>query len=353
MGSNKCELIDFLATEWSTDKYAPDLIGRNLFVTVHERCLLLTSDTGSTVFARECEELICSHEEADTRLLLHAKHASDNGHQVVVVKSQDTDVAVLAFHFSHEITARLYLLTGRGSSLRMCDATATGAKLGADVCNALLGMHAFTGCDSTSAFSGKGKKLAFDLISHGGAKGQEARRAMIEIGKSFQLSEEALQLMEQFTCALYGRPQAGSINTVRYELFCRGKSSSSQLPPCQDALMRHARRANHQAGIWRRSLQGSASVPLPHADKQGWLLCDSKLDVDWLGLPPAPQSLLEFVSCGCKKGCESRACSCLKQGLKCTDACRCSDECCNVPGEESEELGDDVASDGDEDHQES
>ena len=38
------------------------------------------------------------------------------------------------------------------------------AKLGHDVCNTIVGMHALTGCDSTSAFVGNGKKIAFDLV---------------------------------------------------------------------------------------------------------------------------------------------------------------------------------------------
>ena len=34
---------------------------------------------------------------------------------------------------------------------------------GPQVCDALPGLHAFTGCDSTSAFAGKGKKTALKL----------------------------------------------------------------------------------------------------------------------------------------------------------------------------------------------
>ena len=40
-------------------------------------------------------ELKCSHEEADTRMLLHATHASQNGYKTTVIVSEDTDVMVL------------------------------------------------------------------------------------------------------------------------------------------------------------------------------------------------------------------------------------------------------------------
>ncbi len=47
--------------------------------------------------------------------------------------------------------------------MRYLDINAISGAIGNDMCLALPGMHAFTGCGSTSAFVGKGKK-AFDLI---------------------------------------------------------------------------------------------------------------------------------------------------------------------------------------------
>ena len=43
--------------------------------------------------------------------------------------------------------------------------TAIGQSLGEDVCKVLPGMHALTGCDSTSAFVRKGKKAGVPLRS--------------------------------------------------------------------------------------------------------------------------------------------------------------------------------------------
>ena len=40
-------------------------------------------------------ELECTHEEADTRMFFHAVRTSSNGFQTVVIRSPDTDVAVL------------------------------------------------------------------------------------------------------------------------------------------------------------------------------------------------------------------------------------------------------------------
>ena len=50
-------------------------------------------------------ELCTNQEEADTRMLLHAEHASQNGHQRIAIKSSDTDVEVLACYYQAVISA--------------------------------------------------------------------------------------------------------------------------------------------------------------------------------------------------------------------------------------------------------
>ena len=65
--------------------------------------------------AEEYLPLKCDHEEADTRVILHAKVASEVGTDSVVVSSPDTDVLVLYLHHRPDIqTERLYFHTGHG-----------------------------------------------------------------------------------------------------------------------------------------------------------------------------------------------------------------------------------------------
>ena len=52
------------------------------------------------------DELQSSHEEADTRILLHSKHhASDNGYNYVMVVSEDTDVYILCIALATDINS--------------------------------------------------------------------------------------------------------------------------------------------------------------------------------------------------------------------------------------------------------
>ena len=51
----------------------------------------------------------------------------------------------------------LLLMTWSGSNNIIINITELGTKVGQEKCQAILGLHIFTGCDSISAFKGKGK----------------------------------------------------------------------------------------------------------------------------------------------------------------------------------------------------
>lgn len=64
--------------------------------------------------------------------------------------------------------------------------------------SAVIGVHAFTGCDSTSAFCGRGKKRAFTLL-----KNPQFSSAMSLLGESYVADETVLRECEKSACALY------------------------------------------------------------------------------------------------------------------------------------------------------
>ena len=64
---------------------------------------------------------------------------------------------------------------------------------------------------------------------------------------------------------------------------------------------------------------------------------------------PAPAVILEFLSCSCARSCELHTCTCLANGLKCTDMCRLRDLSNRA---EEEEILDDECSDDDDDEEE-
>ena len=59
----------------------------------------------------EIATLSCDHEEADTRMLLHANHASQS-HGSIVIKSPDTDMFIIMLSFCRILQCKLFYETG-------------------------------------------------------------------------------------------------------------------------------------------------------------------------------------------------------------------------------------------------
>ena len=94
-------------------------------------------------------------------MILHVSDIARNKMSKVKIKTNDTDVLVISVAFFHKIEGldELWLEFGRkGNSFRYIPVHTIAHDLGEEKCRALLGFHAFTGCDSTSAFYGIGKK---------------------------------------------------------------------------------------------------------------------------------------------------------------------------------------------------
>ena len=70
---------------------------------------------------------------------------------------------ILALSFHAEIP-NIYIKCGTETRTRYINIGSIANSLGPEVCKALLGVHAFTGCDSLSAFSGRGKIADFKLL---------------------------------------------------------------------------------------------------------------------------------------------------------------------------------------------
>lgn len=197
-------------------------------------------------------ELECDHEEDDTRLALHAAHGSKY-YPNIAVYSPDTDVAIILLGTSACLQSNVYLFTGTAKCQRIINITAMANSLGPDLCNAVIGFHAFTGCDSISAFFGKDKvrpwKQLLNHVSH------ENVYIFQDLGKQVPpIMPPLLQRANAFVCSLYGAKKSTHVNDARYELFNKRCPSDSQLPPNEDCLTQHILRANYQAAVHRRCL---------------------------------------------------------------------------------------------------
>ncbi|KAJ8403211.1 hypothetical protein AAFF_G00354280 [Aldrovandia affinis] len=319
--------IQFLVAKWKTPKLRDRLDDKQLYVASEESCLHITKDQWAEVAGLQSNQ-----EEADTRMISHAAHAAEEGYSAVVVTVDDTDVLLLCLAFSSaDISCPLFQNCGTKNRVRYLDITKLRQAPGDCVCNALIGMHAYTGCDTLSAFAGRGKLRALKLIM----RSEHFQEVFRKLGQSWELSMDLFKKLQAFTCKLYTASMTTEdINTARHQLFCaqRGELESSQLPSCEDCLFMHAMHANYQAGIWRASLQQHPHVPSPV--EHGWARNDDgQLTVEWMQGSPAPEAVLQLLSCNCSHRCKLPECQCMSSGLKCTNLCKLQ-TCDNQPQEE-------------------
>ncbi|KAJ8389301.1 hypothetical protein AAFF_G00121660 [Aldrovandia affinis] len=264
--ANKANLIRFLVAEWKTPKLRDRLSDKQLYVASEESCLHITKDQWA-----EVASLQSNQEEADTRMILNAAHAAEEGYSAVVVTADDTDVLLLCLAFYADISCPLFQNCGTKNRVRYLDITKLRQALGDCVCNAVIGMYAYTGCDTLSAFAGRGKLRALKLIMR---------------SEHFQ------------------------------EVFRKlGHVGSSSLASCHHA-----------------SLQEHLHIlsPVEH----GWARNDDgQLTVEWMRGSPASEAVLQLLSCNCSHRCKLLECQCMSSGLKCTNLCKLQ-TCDNQPQEE-------------------
>ena len=339
----KTELSEFLLNEWARPDYIGQIQQRRLMVTAADKCFCLSAN-GEAMSKIEVGELKCTHDEADTRMFLHALHIANSGSQTIIIKSPDTDVAVLAISVDHRIPARIILRTGTKLRARYIDLTAIAESLGREVCAALPGYHAFSGCDTTSAFVGRGNAIGLKRLK----TDQSFRDTMIQLGRDMDITADLIKAGESAICTLYGRKEHQlDINKVRLDMFGSHTTDPCKLPPCKNASEKHIQRANYQAGIWRRCLDPDPQVPSPH--HHGWEVIDNDINIQWIDVSLAPQSVLNCISCKCRSKCDSNRCSCRKNQLPCTGVCGCHEGLCENGKDNPEAAQDDNESDDDSD----
>ena len=323
---NKASLITYLVEEWKDPKHRQKLQDKTLYLTCGDDCFKLSKEQWEAVM-----ELRSTQEEADTGMFLHAHHAAGSGHNAIIITSDDTDVLVLGVAFSDDIPCPMFQKCGTQNRTRYLDIHKLHASLGSSIAGALVGMHAFTGCDTVSAFAGRGKISTLKQLK----SNRNYQEVFLELGKFWEVSDALFEKLQAITCQMYVPSTCTTkVNLLRYQLFCtrRGEVESSQLPPCEDCLLMHVIRANYQAAIWRRALQKMPPVPSPK--DHGWDIdADGQLVIQWMRGTPAPDTVLQLLSCMCKRSCKLPDCICLNNGLKCTHLCKLQ-SCSNQPNEE-------------------
>ena len=112
----------------------------------------------------EVLDLQSSQEETDTRVVLYCNYAAENEYDYVMVRSPDSDIFFILLYYAADLGIRILFDTGTGNKRRLLDITKLAKDITPVYCAALLAMHAFTRCDTTSAFKGIRKVKPIQLL---------------------------------------------------------------------------------------------------------------------------------------------------------------------------------------------
>ena len=285
----KTSFLRFLASEWTEPRYASIIKDRQIYLALDTDCYMYRCDPDQSdkVTREKVADLTCEHVEADTRMIWHLKYISDICNNVnAIIRSNDTDVLEILLYHAPRIPLHIWMEAGvcANNNRRFIDVTNLSITLGSHVCDALPGLHAFTGCDFTSSFLGKGKVKPYEYMQ----KSTSFQHAFERLGENVIPEETVIKTLEEFVCKMYGKPKLDNVNGLRYEIFkqkykpgtkkgilenikgCDGGS----IPPCLPELLQKIKRTNYIANMWKNA---DRSIPTTMTiENNGWSLTDGK-----------------------------------------------------------------------------
>ena len=283
--------------------------------------VLSTFDMGAAVIIDTQDTGAFGHEEADVTIISYVLQAVGEGKNVVRVFCDDTDVFVLPvfWMWRNQLvdTCQMQIERWDGTVL---DINQTCIKLGSK-CLQLLGMHALTGCDTTSFPFNKGKVSALSVIEAGDFPG-----LFHVLGEEDAMRWDLLEVGLSFFCALYGQKQGTPMEDARCTLITlytktKARPRLRNLPPNSANLLLHVQRAHLQITLWKAADQHSP--PDIDISNFGWEMKAGVLSPCIDPGSTGPPTLMDVISCRCRaagKACAA-ICSCKKECLSCTIYC--------------------------------
>ena len=189
-------------------------------------------------------------------------------------------------------------------------------KLGNELCDSLLFIHSFIGCDTTSNVFGIGKELRL----------KKYLKMVIFVNvpvftKSKDIStDDIINYSEKNMTILFGRKLEGELNSIRLSIFYHTVTrivkfvKPVNLPPTSAATKYHSPRTYQQIQVWK----GRTDLP---PEEWGYAVKGNRLLAIHTDKPPAPDRLLNLVRCKCTAYCQMSHCTCRNHGLTCSPMC--------------------------------
>jgi hypothetical protein len=189
----------------------------------------------------------CNHEEADTNIVVHLRHALNTEDTVTaLVRTVDTDVVAILVGKFYDMKAvnpdvNILVAFGMGRNFKFLGINRICASLGLQKSRSLPVFHAITGCDTTSALYGKGKRSAWQawvLCNDNVTPTLE----FLATHPFQQLNPVSTHFHELERMTIVIELALNSINDVRMDLFCSHNRAIDNIPPTQVSQFRQSKK---------------------------------------------------------------------------------------------------------------
>ena len=172
---------------------------------------------------------------------------------------------LLYLQYFQTLSLNIWLAFGTGKSLLFIPAHDTATALDPKKSKALPMSHALTGCNTVSAFVGRGKQTKWALWECF----PELTDTLVEVNHKNKkyITESYMSIIARFVILMYDRTSTCSdINTARKKLFANKVRRLESIRPIHHVLTQHVRRAKEHyagdnlsshlqvSGVWKKHL---------------------------------------------------------------------------------------------------
>ena len=184
---NKKQLVKVLLNTWANDVYAKKLQRRKVVLICEGDAYCYTSDGGIITERTMLDEIKSTQEETDTRVTMYCLYAQDQDYKIVQVRTPDSDIFFILLHYIDRLAGMTVLFdTGSGKHRKLINMTEMGEAYIPEHHAALLALHVFCGCDTTSAFKGRGRVLPIKTLE----KLPKFARPLVRLGEVWEVGED-------------------------------------------------------------------------------------------------------------------------------------------------------------------
>ena len=176
-------------------------------------------------------------EEADCNIIRYLYLNTQQQHRHIQIMADDTDIFILLLYHVGKWTTTP-LITMRKRNGRVIDINASIKRLGPSLCNHILGIHAITGCDTTSFLPGLGKNRILSKLNNHHLHMDEFGNSQLEMERILTIGRKIFRILK--------------------------------LP--QKNIDEHIKRSHLQTYLWKRAIDNEPPLNMLDKTHFGWTL---------------------------------------------------------------------------------